>query len=317
MTKSLRGGKIFVDWSQNNPAKTTVAPYSLRARDEPTVSTPLTWDEVEARRHAAVHRRRGAGPRRGARRPVRRHARRRPMRARSRRAWLLASRVRATSDISSQERPLMSRADAGHTPNWPAADGCPARRGASSCSPPRRRCSSPTATTPPRWTTSPSAPGVSKPVLYQHFPGKLELYLALIDTQAETLSRAVHEALAATDDNRERIHGVLSAYFSFVDRDGSRRRVPADLRDRPGQRAGRARPGRGGVREDDEGGRRHRRRRHRPRPRQAELLATALTGAAQVAARWWLDRDRPITAGRRRSACSSRCCGEASRTSPA
>ena len=47
MTKSLRPGKIFVDWSQNNPAKTTVAPYSLRARDEPTVSTPLTWAEVE------------------------------------------------------------------------------------------------------------------------------------------------------------------------------------------------------------------------------------------------------------------------------
>ena len=46
MTKSLRAGKIFVDWSQNNPAKTTVAPYSLRARDEPTVSTPVTWDEV-------------------------------------------------------------------------------------------------------------------------------------------------------------------------------------------------------------------------------------------------------------------------------
>ncbi|MGH8860516.1 MAG: non-homologous end-joining DNA ligase [Jatrophihabitantaceae bacterium] len=48
MTKSLRTGKVFVDWSQNNAAKTTVAPYSLRARDEPTVSTPLTWDEVEA-----------------------------------------------------------------------------------------------------------------------------------------------------------------------------------------------------------------------------------------------------------------------------
>ena len=46
MTKSLRTGKIFVDWSQNNPAKTTVAPYSLRARDEPTVSTPVSWDEV-------------------------------------------------------------------------------------------------------------------------------------------------------------------------------------------------------------------------------------------------------------------------------
>jgi bifunctional non-homologous end joining protein LigD len=48
MTKSLRDGKVFVDWSQNNPAKTTVAPYSLRARDQPTVSTPLTWEEVEA-----------------------------------------------------------------------------------------------------------------------------------------------------------------------------------------------------------------------------------------------------------------------------
>jgi bifunctional non-homologous end joining protein LigD len=47
MTKALRPGKVFVDWSQNNPAKTTVAPYSLRAKDRPTVSTPLTWDEVE------------------------------------------------------------------------------------------------------------------------------------------------------------------------------------------------------------------------------------------------------------------------------
>src|SRR6185437_3283468 len=46
MTKSLRPHKVLVDWSQNNPAKTTVAPYSLRAREEPTASTPLTWDEV-------------------------------------------------------------------------------------------------------------------------------------------------------------------------------------------------------------------------------------------------------------------------------
>lgn len=49
MAKNLRHGKVFVDWSQNNPAKTTVAPYSLRARSEPTVSTPLTWHEVESR----------------------------------------------------------------------------------------------------------------------------------------------------------------------------------------------------------------------------------------------------------------------------
>ncbi len=48
MRKELRRGKVFVDWSQNNAAKTTVAPYALRARPEPWVSTPLTWDEVGA-----------------------------------------------------------------------------------------------------------------------------------------------------------------------------------------------------------------------------------------------------------------------------
>ena len=48
MTKSLRPRKVFIDWSQNNAAKTTVAPYSLRAQATPTVSTPLSWDEVEA-----------------------------------------------------------------------------------------------------------------------------------------------------------------------------------------------------------------------------------------------------------------------------
>jgi bifunctional non-homologous end joining protein LigD len=46
MTKSLRPNKVLVDWSQNNPAKTTVAPYSLRARELPTVSTPVSWAEV-------------------------------------------------------------------------------------------------------------------------------------------------------------------------------------------------------------------------------------------------------------------------------
>jgi len=48
MKKDLRTGKVLVDWSQNNAAKTTVAVYSLRARATPTVSTPVTWDEVEA-----------------------------------------------------------------------------------------------------------------------------------------------------------------------------------------------------------------------------------------------------------------------------
>jgi bifunctional non-homologous end joining protein LigD len=46
MAKSKRGGKVFVDWSQNDRHKTTVNVYSLRAMERPTVSTPLTWDEV-------------------------------------------------------------------------------------------------------------------------------------------------------------------------------------------------------------------------------------------------------------------------------
>jgi len=48
MAKARRPGKIFVDWSQNAHHKTTIAPYSLRARPDPTVSTPVSWDEVEA-----------------------------------------------------------------------------------------------------------------------------------------------------------------------------------------------------------------------------------------------------------------------------
>jgi bifunctional non-homologous end joining protein LigD len=47
MKKAIRTNKIFVDWSQNDEHKTTISVYSLRARERPTVSTPVTWDEVE------------------------------------------------------------------------------------------------------------------------------------------------------------------------------------------------------------------------------------------------------------------------------
>ena len=53
MDKKVRKGKVFIDWSQNNAAKTTIAPYSMRGIDRPTVSTPLTWDEVESATKAA------------------------------------------------------------------------------------------------------------------------------------------------------------------------------------------------------------------------------------------------------------------------
>jgi bifunctional non-homologous end joining protein LigD len=50
MQKSLRAGKVFIDWSQNDAHKTTVCVYSLRAKERPTVSTPVTWEEVDAAR---------------------------------------------------------------------------------------------------------------------------------------------------------------------------------------------------------------------------------------------------------------------------
>ena len=75
MAKVQRPGKIFVDWSQNAHHKTTIAPYSLRARPEPTVSTPVTWDEVEACAAGDVELRFEAGDVLGARRRARRSVR--------------------------------------------------------------------------------------------------------------------------------------------------------------------------------------------------------------------------------------------------
>lgn len=137
--------------------------------------------------------------------------------------------------------------------------------------------------------------GVSKPVLYQHFPGKLELYLALLDTQTEVLAQTVQDALDTTTDNRERIHAVLSAYFGFVDREGHngafRLIFETDLNNEPAVRArvdavaDKTMRAVADTVAADTGLDQAR----------AQLLATALTGAAQVAARWWLDRDRPLS----------------------
>ena len=58
--------------------------------------------------------------------------------------------------------------------------------------------------------------GVSKPVLYQHFPGKQELYLALLDESVETLIGAVADAMRSTTDNRQRVTATFAAYFEYV-----------------------------------------------------------------------------------------------------
>ncbi len=62
MDRTVRAGKVFIDWSQNDPGKSTVAPYSLRAKELPTVSTPVSWSEVEAAVDAGDWRRLVFGP---------------------------------------------------------------------------------------------------------------------------------------------------------------------------------------------------------------------------------------------------------------
>lgn len=62
--------------------------------------------------------------------------------------------------------------------------------------------------------------GVSKPVLYQHFPGKLELYLALLESECDRLESLVLEALDSTDDHKERVYATIAAFFEFVGDEG-------------------------------------------------------------------------------------------------
>lgn len=64
--------------------------------------------------------------------------------------------------------------------------------------------------------------GVSKPVLYQHFPGKLDLYLALLDRHCDTLEHLVRDALSRPEgDNRDLVMATIGAYYDFVSRDGA------------------------------------------------------------------------------------------------
>ncbi|MDQ1618356.1 MAG: hypothetical protein QOE19_925 [Actinomycetota bacterium] len=134
--------------------------------------------------------------------------------------------------------------------------------------------------------------GVSKPVLYQHFPGKLDLYLALLDQHAEALLAAVRAALESTSDNKQRVAATIEAYFRFVDEDGGAFRLvfesdltnQSEVRERvDGVTAACAEAIREVIREDaglpDEA---------------AMLLAVGLSGMAQVSARYWLATEGSI-----------------------
>ena len=61
--------------------------------------------------------------------------------------------------------------------------------------------------------------GVSKPVLYQHFPGKLDLYLALLDSSCDTIIDNCRQALASTHDNKQRVAATMSAFYEYVAND--------------------------------------------------------------------------------------------------
>jgi AcrR family transcriptional regulator len=135
--------------------------------------------------------------------------------------------------------------------------------------------------------------GVSKPVLYQHFPGKRELYLALLEEHVGQLADRVREALAATDDNAQRVHGAVTAYFEFIDAEGEAFRLvfESDLRNDPDVRTVVDRGTElcveaiAEVIAADTGADRER----------ALLLAAGLTGLSETSASWWLPRKGTVS----------------------
>jgi AcrR family transcriptional regulator len=132
--------------------------------------------------------------------------------------------------------------------------------------------------------------GVSKPVLYQHFPGKLELYLALLDTHCDAIIAKVRNAMLATPDNKERVKGAVRAYFDFMDHESEAFRLvfESDLRNEPQVRERVERVEQGCVAAvtdtiiSDTG---------LPKS-SAELLTSGIVGAAGQSAQYWLATGR-------------------------
>ncbi len=134
--------------------------------------------------------------------------------------------------------------------------------------------------------------GVSKPVLYQHFPGKLELYMALLEKHVDELIRRVTEAMDSTTDNKVRVRNAVGAYFDFVDGESQAFRLvfESDLRGEPLVQEAVERATNASVNAitttitADAGLDEHR----------ARLLAVGLVGVSQVAARTWLADNRAL-----------------------
>jgi AcrR family transcriptional regulator len=128
--------------------------------------------------------------------------------------------------------------------------------------------------------------GVSKPVLYQHFPGKLELYLALLDLHVDDMVTRCRQALAATTDNKQRVQAAIGAFFDFVSSQGEAFRLvfESDLRNVAPVRQRMERSLRecaeaiSQVIQEDTG----------CSSDEAHLLGVGLVGMAEVSARYWL-----------------------------
>jgi AcrR family transcriptional regulator len=131
--------------------------------------------------------------------------------------------------------------------------------------------------------------GVSKPVLYQHFPGKLDLYLALLDRAVDAVIDGTRAALESTEDNKQRVAATMHAFYTYVASDEGEFRLvfESDLTNDPAvrERVDRVTTECAGliahVIHDDTG----------LPDDQSKLLAAALVGMGQVSARFWL-KDR-------------------------
>ncbi|WP_161897387.1 TetR/AcrR family transcriptional regulator [Gordonia spumicola] len=133
--------------------------------------------------------------------------------------------------------------------------------------------------------------GVSKPVLYQHFPSKLDMYIAVVDSHAEKLVADVNTALLTTTDNRQRVQAAVKAFFDFIDDDNSGYRLifasdamdPAVIRRVEGATDACVDAVYGLVMQDSG-----------LDPHRSRMLAAGLVGASQVNARYWVEANRPI-----------------------
>jgi AcrR family transcriptional regulator len=135
--------------------------------------------------------------------------------------------------------------------------------------------------------------GVSKPVLYQHFPSKLDLYLAVLDTHIDSLVFAIQRAIQSTPDNAKRVQATIGAYFDFIEAEGEAFRllfesdmnVEPAVRERLNRMTYDCAAAVSAVISLDTG-----------LPQEAAmLLGVGLIGSAQVTARHWLERDSKLS----------------------